>query len=60
MEKEHVLDMLVAEASKEEGMVRHRSVHALAVEAVWLWRKGGGRRPAREELDRREVMEAVR
>ena len=43
--KEHILDILVDEAEKDENAVGHRSAHALAVEAVWLWRKSGGRLP---------------
>jgi RNA polymerase II-associated protein 1 len=45
---EKALDILIAEASKPEG-VGHRSAHALAVEAVWLWRRGGGRQPKKLE-----------
>ena len=47
--KEHVLDILIDEAEKDENASRHRSAHALAVEAVWLWRRGGGRLPGRIE-----------
>lgn len=42
IEKEKVLQGLVEAASKEnEGS---RSLWAIATDAVWLWRKGGGRR----------------
>lgn len=38
----NVLDLLVAEAGRGQG--GNRSSWATATEAVWLWRKGGGRR----------------
>jgi hypothetical protein len=45
VEKEHVIAQLVAE-SEGNGVDggRHMSAKAYATEAVWLWRKGGGRR----------------
>lgn len=45
VEKEHVIAQLVAE-SEGNGVDggRHLSAKAYATEAVWLWRKGGGRR----------------
>jgi hypothetical protein len=45
VEKEHVIPQLVAE-SEGNGVDggRHVSAKAYATEAVWLWRKGGGRR----------------
>ncbi|KAM0693858.1 hypothetical protein Q7P36_005982 [Cladosporium allicinum] len=45
VEKEHVISQLVAE-SEGNGVDggRHVSAKAYATEAVWLWRKGGGRR----------------
>lgn len=45
MEKERVVDGLIAE-SEGNGVDggRHMSAKAFATEAVWLWRKGGGRR----------------
>lgn len=45
VEKEHVIPQLVAE-SEGNGVDggRHMSAKAYATEAVWLWRKGGGRR----------------
>jgi hypothetical protein len=45
VEKEHVIAQLVAE-SEGNGVDggRHVSAKAYATEAVWLWRKGGGRR----------------
>ncbi|MCJ1356942.1 MAG: hypothetical protein MMC33_006938 [Icmadophila ericetorum] len=43
MEEGRVLDTLVAEAGMEEG-VGHRTCRILAMEAVWLWRKGGGKK----------------
>lgn len=39
-DKGRVIEGMVAAARQEEG---HRSVWATATEAVWLWRKGGGR-----------------
>ena len=48
VEREHVIDVLLAEVEREEGR-GNRSVRALAMEAVWLWRKGGGRRPGETE-----------
>lgn len=42
IEEGKVLDLLVAEAGRGEG--GNRSCWATATEAVWLWRKGGGRR----------------
>ncbi|KAL1582239.1 hypothetical protein WHR41_09096 [Cladosporium halotolerans] len=45
VEREHVIPQLVAE-SEGNGVDggRHLSAKTYAVEAVWLWRKGGGRR----------------
>ena len=45
VENEHVIEQLVAE-SEGNGVDggRHISAKAYATEAVWLWRKGGGRR----------------
>jgi len=45
VEKGGVIGMLVRE-SEGEGVDggRHVSARAYATEAVWLWRKGGGRR----------------
>jgi hypothetical protein len=45
VEKEHVVQQLVAE-SEGNGVDggRHVSAKVYATEAVWLWRKGGGRR----------------
>ncbi|KAM0717543.1 hypothetical protein Q7P37_007395 [Cladosporium fusiforme] len=45
VEKEHVIAQLIAE-SEGNGVDggRHMSAKAYATEAVWLWRKGGGRR----------------
>lgn len=45
VEKEHVIPQLIAE-SEGNGVDggRHMSAKAYATEAVWLWRKGGGRR----------------
>ncbi|KAI9684051.1 MAG: hypothetical protein M1822_005878 [Bathelium mastoideum] len=40
---EHIIDILTAAAS-DEGEKRHLSAKAYAQEAVWLWRRGGGRR----------------
>ncbi|GAB7363360.1 hypothetical protein MBLNU230_g3640t1 [Neophaeotheca triangularis] len=49
MDRERVVDGLVAE-SEGNGVDggRHVSAKAYATEAVWLWRKGGGRRWAAE------------
>ncbi|KAF2838588.1 hypothetical protein M501DRAFT_1011389 [Patellaria atrata CBS 101060] len=41
VEKERILDILQAEANKETG---HLSARVYAQEAVWNWRKGGGRK----------------
>ncbi|KAI9710527.1 MAG: hypothetical protein M1820_002663 [Bogoriella megaspora] len=43
MHSEHIIDILTTAAS-EEGEKRHASARAYAQEAVWLWRRGGGRR----------------
>ena len=43
MERLKVIDMLIVEANKEEGK-GSRTLSALAVEAVWLWQRGGGNR----------------
>ena len=43
VEEGKVLDVLIAEAGKKEG-TGHASARACAVEAVWLWRKGGGKK----------------
>ncbi|KAL9094812.1 MAG: hypothetical protein Q9165_002761 [Trypethelium subeluteriae] len=43
MHDEHVIDILTSAAS-DEGEKRHMSAKAYAQEAVWLWRRGGGRR----------------
>ena len=43
MHDEHVIDILTAAAS-DEGEKRHVTAKAYAQEAVWLWRRGGGRR----------------
>ncbi|KAF2239433.1 hypothetical protein EV356DRAFT_513754 [Viridothelium virens] len=43
MHDEHVIDILTSAAS-DEGEKRHLSARAYAQEAVWLWRRGGGRR----------------
>ena len=42
LEQDKVVDQLIEAATKEESS--HRSVRVIAIEAVWLWRKGGGRR----------------
>lgn len=42
MEQGKVIDQLVEAAAK--GDAGNRSIWATATEAVWLWRKGGGRR----------------
>ncbi|KAK4979649.1 hypothetical protein LTR66_010398 [Elasticomyces elasticus] len=41
LEGRHVVEVLLAEA---EGNGRHMSAKAYATEAIWLWRRGGGRR----------------
>ncbi|MCJ1224150.1 hypothetical protein MMC12_000794 [Toensbergia leucococca] len=43
VEKGRVIDGLVAEAGREEG-TGNRTCRITATEAVWLWRKGGGRK----------------
>ena len=43
VEEGRVLDTLVVEAGVEEGK-GHRTCKILATEAVWLWRKGGGKK----------------
>ena len=43
LEEGRVLDVIMAEAAKDEG-TGHATARALALEAVWLWRKGGGKR----------------
>ena len=43
MEEGRVIDGMVEEAGKGEGE-GNRSVRVTAIEAAWLWRKGGGRR----------------
>ena len=43
LEEGRVLDTLIAEASTEDGQ-GHRSCKVTATEAVWFWRKGGGKR----------------
>ncbi|KAI9892654.1 MAG: hypothetical protein M1814_001348 [Vezdaea aestivalis] len=45
VEREKVLEMLMAEAQEgvEEGD-GHRSARTHALEALWLWRRGGGRK----------------
>lgn len=43
VEEGRVLDTLIAEAGMEEGK-GHRTCKILAMEAVWLWRKGGGKK----------------
>ena len=40
VEENRIIDTITAEASKESG---HQTSIALAQEAVWNWRKGGGR-----------------
>ena len=40
---QHVIELLTTAAS-DEGEKRHQSAKAYAQEAVWLWRRGGGRR----------------
>ncbi|KAL9124682.1 MAG: hypothetical protein Q9217_006013 [Psora testacea] len=42
IEKGKVLEGMIDAASKEDG--GNRSLWAIATDAVWLWRKGGGRR----------------
>ena len=42
LEQEKVVDQLVEAAAK--GDTGHRSVWVTATDAVWLWRKGGGKR----------------
>ena len=42
MEQEKIIDQLVAAAAKRDS--GSRSIWVTATEAVWLWRKGGGRR----------------
>ena len=45
MEKGRVIDGLVEAAGRDEGFKGgNRSVWVTATEAVWNWRKGGGRR----------------
>ncbi|EXJ73217.1 uncharacterized protein A1O5_02977 [Cladophialophora psammophila CBS 110553] len=39
IEKERPIESIMAEANRQSG---HASAKALAVEALWLWRKGGG------------------
>jgi RNA polymerase II-associated protein 1 len=39
VEEQRVLELIMAEANRESG---HASAKAYAIEAVWLWRKGGG------------------
>ena len=43
VEEGRVLETLVTEAGRGEGE-GNRSCQITAVEAVWLWRKGGGKR----------------
>ena len=42
VKRERVLEVLVREAGREEGS-GHETARVRAVEAVWLWRRGGGR-----------------
>ncbi|OAG39663.1 hypothetical protein AYO21_06131 [Fonsecaea monophora] len=39
IEKERPIEVMMSEANRQSG---HASAKALAVEALWLWRKGGG------------------
>jgi len=43
MEKGRVIDNLV-EVAGGDGTRGNRSIWVMATEAVWLWRKGGGRK----------------
>ena len=41
VEKERVVEIVMAEANRD-GKGTHQSAKAYAVEALWLWRRGGG------------------
>lgn len=43
LEHGKVLDVMMAEAARDVG-TSHATARALALEAIWLWRKGGGKR----------------
>lgn len=43
LEEGRVLDIIMAEAGKPEGQ-GHATARALAIDALWLWRKAGGKR----------------
>ena len=43
VEEGRVLDTLIAEAGREDGQ-GNRTCKITAIEAVWLWRRGGGKR----------------
>lgn len=44
MEQGNVVDVLCEVAGREGESAGNRSCWVFATEAVWLWRKGGGRR----------------
>lgn len=44
MEEGKVVDVLCEVAGREGEMAGNRSCWVFATEAIWLWRKGGGRR----------------
>ncbi|MCJ1314449.1 hypothetical protein MMC25_008131 [Agyrium rufum] len=54
MDDGKVIDILLREAGKEDGPGTYRTLKVLAMEAVWLWRRSGGRRGLKDEEWRRE------
>ena len=46
VERERVIEVMLREAERGGDAPGSRSAWAMAVEAVWLWRKGGGRTAA--------------